>query len=83
MNPCPIHIPLDQPDVNDNQFESFKYMSEFFMLAFVPNTEWYGNLKRLYNILKQFTAVSIQYQGGITFFRNYLMWLTIGLRFNF
>ena len=49
MDPSLIHIPLDQLDANDNQFESLKSFSKYFMYSSVPENEWSSHLKRLYD----------------------------------
>ena len=49
MNPPPIHISLDQPDTNNNQFELFKYLNKYCMYTSVPKNEWSSHLKRLYD----------------------------------
>ena len=52
MDPPLIYILLDPADADDNQFESLKFMSEYFMISSVPKSEWYGHMKRLYDFMK-------------------------------
>ena len=64
MNPPPIPIPLDQLGANDNQFESFKVTSEYFMFDSVPKTSGLVILNAFMIFMKQSTVVLFSLQGS-------------------
>ena len=59
-------IPLYHPDTNDNQYESLKSMSEYFMYASVSKIVWCGHLKRLYDTYqKKYSFINSVSNGHI------------------